>query len=68
MQRQRKSAASDKARQRRAQRPEFIAAVRYHDGSSELVRVRNADDIADARSLVLAELLDVSSVVIAHRH
>ena len=68
MQRQRKSAASDKARQRRSPRPEFIAAVRYHDGRSELVRVRNADDIADARSLVLAELMDVSSVVIAPRH
>ena len=68
MQGQRKAAASSKPRRRRVQRPEFIAAVRYHDGRSELVRVRNADDIADARSLVLAELLDVSSVVIAHRH
>ncbi len=68
MQGQTKSAASSKSSPRRRQRPEFIAAVRYHDGRRELVRVRNADDISDARSLVLAELVDVSSVVIAHRH
>lgn len=65
--RQRKSATAAKPRQRRAARPEFIAAVRYPDGRSELVRVRNADDIADARALVLSEMVDASAVVIASR-
>jgi len=68
MQGQRKTAANNKPRQRRNQRPEFIAAVRYLDGRSELIRVRDADDIAEARSMVLAELIDVGSLVIAHRH
>lgn len=67
MEGQRKAATSSKVPKRRV-RQEFIAAVRYADGRSELVRVRNADDISDARSLVLAELVDVSSVVVAHRH
>lgn len=49
-------------------RPEFIAAVRFHDGRRELFAVKNADDIADARQMVLAELLDVTAVVVAPRH
>ncbi len=53
---------------RPAARPEYTAAVRYLDGRCEIFRVRNADDIADARDLVLSELGDVRSVVIALRH
>lgn len=51
----------------RTARPEFIAAVRYPDGSRDIFHVRNADDMADARSLVLSELGDVRSLVIAAR-
>ena len=47
--------------------PEFTAAVRYLDGRRELFRVRKADDIADARQVVLDALVDVHSVVIAER-
>lgn len=46
-------------------RPEFTAAVRYLDGRRELFRVRKADDLADARQVVLDALVDVHSVVIA---
>jgi len=47
---------------------EFTAAVRYRDGRSEVFRVRNADDLEDARALVLAEVDDAVVVVVApHR-
>lgn len=52
----------------RAPRPEFTAAVRYLDGSRDIFHVRNADDMADARALVLSELGEVRSLVIAQRH
>lgn len=65
MRQQRKPAAP---RSHRAPRPEYTAAVRYLDGRRELFRVRNADDMADARALVLSELGDVRSLVIALRH
>ena len=51
-----------------AARPEFTAAVRYRSGGCEIFRVRNADDISDARAVVLAELDDVQTVVIALRN
>ena len=62
---QRKNAAIS---QRRAPRPEFIAAVRYLNGKRDIFHVRNADNLADARSLVLSELGDLRSLVIAPRH
>lgn len=49
-------------------RPEYIAAVRYPDGRRDLFHVRNADDIHDARELVISEVGDVQSVMIAVRH
>ncbi len=68
MHRQRKAAGAAKADRRPERRPEYIAAVRYHDGKRDLFRVRNADDIADARAMVLAELGNVRSVMIAASH
>ncbi len=68
MQSQRKAAAPRRARPVRAARPEYTAAVRYLDGSRDIFHVRNADDMDDARSLVLAELGKVQSLVIALRH
>jgi hypothetical protein len=63
------SGAGTKASRRVGRRPsEYVAAVRYHDGTRDLVRVRNADDMADARAMVLDELEGVRAVVIALRH
>lgn len=61
---QRKTSAAVKIR---TARPEFIAAVRYLDGRRDMFHVRNADDMADARALVLSELGDVRSLVMAVR-
>ncbi len=49
-------------------RPEYTAAVRYLDGRRDIFHVRNADDLADARALVLSELGEVQSLMIALRH
>lgn len=68
MQSQRKQATSRSPRSVRAPRPEYIAAVRYLDGSRDIFHVRNADDMDDARELVLSELGEVLSLVIALRH
>ncbi len=50
-----------------ASRPEYIAALRYLDGSPDIFHVRNADGIDDARALVIAEVGEVLSLVIAQR-
>jgi hypothetical protein len=42
--------------------PGYIAAIRYLDGSSDLFHVRNADDLDDARALVIAEVGEVRSI------
>lgn len=64
---QRKQATTRASRPARVPRPEFTAAVRYLDGRRDIFRVRNADDIADARNVVLAELGELQSLVIALR-
>ena len=46
---------------------DYTAAVRYLDGRSELFHIVNADDLADARAMVLAELVDVKTVMLALR-
>jgi hypothetical protein len=68
MQTQRKPAKSRSPRTSRAPRPEYIAAVRYPEGHSEIFHVRNADNFADARELVILEVGDVQSIMIALRH
>ncbi len=67
MQPQRKPAKTRSPRSQRAPRPEFTAAVRYLDGSRDIFHVRNADDIDDARELVISEVGDLLSLVIALR-
>ena len=52
----------------RAPRPEYVAAIRYPDGRRDLFHIRNADSLADARELVISEVGDVQSVMIALRH
>lgn len=61
---QQKNAATDRPR---APRPEFTAAVRYRDGQRDIFHVRNADNLADARDVVMCELDDVVSLLIAPR-
>jgi hypothetical protein len=68
MQRQNRTGASRRASPRPLPRPEFTAAVRYLDGRKEIFHVRNATDLADAREVVLAELDDVFSILVAPRH
>lgn len=65
---QRKPAKTSSTVRNRAPRPEYIAAVRYPDGCCDLFHIRNADNLADARQLVISEVGDVRSVVIALRH
>ena len=50
-----------------APRREYVAAIRYPDGRRDLFHIRNADSFADARELVVSEVGDVRSVVIALR-
>lgn len=54
--------------QRRPLPADFVAAVRYPDGSRDLFHVLNADDFDDARAMVLSEVGDVLSLVIAQKH
>ena len=67
MHQQRKQAASRRPSEGAETRPEFTAAVRYQNGRRELFRVLKANDMSDARAVVLAELDDVRTVVIARR-
>lgn len=48
-------------------RRQYIAAVRYPDGRRELFHVVNAEHLADARELVLLEVGDVRSLLLAER-
>ena len=68
MQAQRKPVKTRSPRASRAPRPEYIAAVRYLDGRHEKFHVRNADNLDDARAMVIAEVGDFRSIMIALRH
>ena len=68
MQAQKTAARTRRTPPARQPRPEYVAAVRYPDGRSELFHIRNADNLADARELVISEVGDVQSVMIAVRH
>lgn len=68
MQAQRKPAKQRNMPVSRAPRPEYVAAIRYMDGRRDLFHIRNADNLADARELVISEVGEVRSVVIALRH
>ncbi len=68
MQAQRKPVKTRAPRASRAPRPDYIAAVRYLDGRHEKFHVRNADNLDDARAMVIAEVGDFRSIMIALRH
>lgn len=59
--RNRKCGAQEKVR------PEFVAAIRYKDGSKELFHVRFANDLSDARHLVATSQMDVKTILLAVR-
>ena len=61
----RRSATPNRRSPRR--RPEFIAAVRFKDGETQLFSVSNAGDSDEARQMVLAEVANVASLVVALR-
>ena len=46
-------------------RKNYLAAVRYLDGRREIIEVRNADDRADARIMVLEELGPVRCLLLS---
>ena len=46
-------------------RPLFTAAIRYRDGRNELLRIKNALDIEDARKVAMDSLMDVHLILIA---
>ena len=60
----RRSSENIQRRQAR-QRPEYIAAVRFKDGGRRLFLVSNAVDDQEARQMVMDELSEVASVVVA---
>ena len=45
--------------------PLFSAAVRYRDGTNELLRIKNALDIEDARKVAMDALMNVQLLLIA---
>lgn len=57
--------STKKPTNRQAARQEFKAAVRYNDGSRELICIKNADNLDDARAMVFDLVLNVQSAVIA---
>jgi hypothetical protein len=59
-------------RKRRSVKPletqaDYTAAVRYHDGRSDIFHIKNASNMVDARTMVMAQLLGVQTVMIALR-
>jgi hypothetical protein len=48
-------------------RPEYIAAIRYKDGSKDLYYVRNANDLEDARDVVMNDQMNVKIILLALR-
>lgn len=63
--RERAKAATPRRPARR--RLEYIAAVRFKDGERQLFSVSNAHSAEEARSMVLDEISNVASVVVALR-
>lgn len=45
--------------------PIFTAAIRYLDGGNELLRIKNALDIDDARKVVMGALMNVQVLLIS---
>lgn len=48
-------------------RPQFIAAIRYINGAKDIFYVSNADDLNDARSMVIADQIGAKTILLALR-
>lgn len=57
-----------RSRRTRTRRIEFIASVRFFGGDTELFSVSNAKTPEEARDMVLAEICNVATVLVAERH
>lgn len=66
-QRQPRSAPRATARRPARRKIEFIASVRFKDGECQLFAVSNAKTFDEARQMVLDEVSNVASVLIAER-
>jgi len=67
-QRQARAGGEPRTPRRPARRKmEFIASVRFRDGECQLFSVSNAKTFAEARQMVLEEISNVASVLIAER-
>lgn len=64
---QRKATTNPTARPRGRRKVEFIASVRFLCGDTELFSVSNARTLDEARAMVLDEVSDVATVLIAER-
>ena len=56
------------ARRRTRRKIEFIASVRFSCGDTELYSVNNAKTLEEARAMVLAEVDNVASLLVAERN
>ena len=65
MEMQKKRKTPEKTRPEEKVLPMYSVAVRYRDGNNELMRVKNALDIDDARKVVMDSLVNVHLVLIA---
>lgn len=45
----------------------YAAAVRYRDGKKDFFHVKNAESIADARSIVMDNLMNIRTLLISPR-
>lgn len=66
-QRQPRSAPRATARRPARRKIEFIASVRFKDGECQLFSVSNALTLDEARQMVLDEVSNVASLVVAQR-
>jgi len=66
MQKSRLKASATRAHS--ARKVEYVAAIRYPDGTRDLFHIRNADSIDEARQLVVSEVGEVLVVMVAARH
>ena len=67
-QRQARAGGEPRTTRRPARRKmEFIASVRFKDGECQLFSVSNAKTFDEARQMVLEEVSNIASVVVAQR-
>lgn len=63
----RKPATQSKAAAQIPAKQEYTAAVRFPDGSSELLRIKAAHDVAEAVAIVQEHLLNTQVIMVSAR-